>query len=409
MAFNMPQKVVKPGNIGKKVAGFFHPSSLKNFFLGLWYAIIDYFKSTYKTMWALCFVTAGTGLVFIYSATDHFASNRTFIMQIIACVLGFLGAIILSNFDYEYLGRIWFIVAGVCLFLVALTFIIGVGAEEREGDKSWLIIAGVSFQPSELMKIGFMLTFSHHIAKIIERGKINSLAQLILLAVHAMIPVGIIAAQGDMGSALIFLFMFIIVMVCAPIKWYYILGGFVGIGAMLPLLWNSMREFQRERIRAVYNPRPGDETTILWQQILSKTAIGSGGMSGQGYLKGAIAQSGRNSQAHNDFIFAVIGEEAGFIGCTVVILLLISIMLICLRVAFTSRDEMGKYICISYFAILASQTLLNIGMCIGVLPVIGITLPFFSAGGSSSMCMYFGIGLVISVFARRNEATLHFT
>ena len=119
-----------------------------------------------------------------------------------------------------------------------------------------------------------------------------------------------------------------------------------------------------------------------------------------------MVESGKNYADHNDFIFSVVGEELGFIGAVACLLLLLTIMILTLRAAYVSHDEMGKYICLGYFGMIATQTLLNVGMCVGVLPVIGITLPFFSAGGSSSMCMYFGLGLIVSVYMRRKETNM---
>lgn len=402
----MDSEVTAKNPFWEKVKYHFTPDGIKNNAAKMLYRAINYIKDTYKTYWLVCIATSIYGLLFVYSATLSFSSNRQIIMQCLACIIGYVGALILSTIDYEQLGNMWMLVAIGCLLLVGLTFVIGVSATDEADDKAWLRIAGVSFQPSELMKIGFMITFSYHLGKVTEAGKINSFPQLILLAMHAMIPVGLIVAQGDHGTAIIFLMMFIIIMVCSNVKWYYLLMGFVAIGAMLPIVWKIMPTFQKERIRAVYNPREGDETDWLWQQIISKTAIGSGGIKGQGLCKGPMTQGKVNPEAHNDFIFSVIGEECGFIGTTVCILLLLSIMILTLRVAFVAKDEMGKALCIGYFAIIATQSLMNIGMCIGVMPVIGIPLPFFSAGGSSSMCMYFGIGLVVSVYMRRNDTTL---
>jgi rod shape determining protein RodA len=395
------------------LAGFFTPQRLKMVGGGIAYGVVSYVKDTYKTMWTICITTSVFGLLMVYSATHSFNNQalgrRQLIMQCLACFLGYVGAIILSTLDYENLGEIWFVVGGICLFLLLLTFIVGSKATDNADDQSWLRFGSFSFQPAELAKIGLMITLPFHLSKVERAGKLNSLPHLLLVALHAFVPVGIIELQGDSGNAIIFLLAFIILMVCSGVKWYYLLAGMFALGAMLPIFWQSMHTFQRERIRAVYNPRPGDELDILWQQTMSKVAIGSGGIQGKGFMKGPMTQGQVNPEAHNDFIFAVIGEELGFIGTTLAILMLLGIMLLTLRIAFLSRDSMGRHVCVMYFAILASQTILNIGMCVGVLPVIGITLPFFSAGGSSSMCLYFGIGLVVSVYMRRNDATLHFT
>lgn len=411
MGFNFSQFKPDLKKVRKNVSTALTPQNLKNHGGNLLFFIKNYFSTTYKTLWIVSIITTVYGLMFVYSATQTFETNRQFTMQVIACVIGYAGALLLSTVDYQHLGELWCLVAGICLFLVALTFVPGIGysATEMADDQAWIKIAGVSFQPAELVKIGFIITFSYHLSKVVDSNKINSFTQLILLGLHAAVPVGLIAMQGDHGSAIIFLFMFIILIVCAGIKWYYILLGFVAIGAALPLVWMNMQSFQKNRIRAVYNPQPGDEIDILWQQNLSKTAIGSGGINGAGYMQGPISQSKINPEKHNDFIFSVIGEETGFIGSAFAILLLLALMILCIRVALISKDSMGRFMCIGYFSVIATQTVLNIGMCLGVLPVIGITLPFFSAGGSASMCMFFGLGLVAGVYMRRNDDVLQFS
>jgi len=373
-------------------------------------AIGNYCRSTYIPFWIVTIIASIYSCMLVYSATNAFGT-RTLYVQIIACVVGYIGAIIISLMDYERLGEIWYVVAGICLFLVGLTFIWGEsasGAFSTADDKAWLNIFGISFQPSELMKIGFLVTFSYHLSHTIKDGNLNSLPHLLLLLGHIGVPVLLIMEQGDHGTALMFMVMAVIIIFGCGIDWKYILFAALAVLAALPIIWNILPPFQRERIRAVYNPREGDEMNILYQQTMGRLAIGSGGLTGQGWLKGQMTQGELVPSDHNDFIFAVAAEEFGFIGATAVIVIEILIMVFTLYTALNARDNMGRFICLGFFGLIAAQTVFNLGMCLVVLPVIGITLPFFSAGGSSSMCLYFGFGLVLSVYMRKNESNMRF-
>ncbi|MBE6752893.1 MAG: rod shape-determining protein RodA [Ruminococcaceae bacterium] len=374
------------------------------------YAVVNYFKNTYKSMWLVIILASIMSCMMVYSAT-HSNGTRTTLVQAIACLVGYAGAVIISLMDYERLGELWWLVGGGCIFLVVLTFFVGVGASGEYSladDQAWLRIAGVSFQPSELMKIGFLITFPYHLSVVVRNKNLDSLPHLLALVGHIGFPVGLIILQGDHGTALMFLCMAMVIFIGSGISWKYLAIGFAGILAALPIVWKLMGTFQRERIRAVYNPREGDELGSLYQQTLGRLAVGSGGLTGQGWQQGRMIQSGLVPADHNDLIFTVACEEFGFVGGMVVMLLLVSIMLMSLRTAMHARDPMGRFICLGFFGLIATQTIFNIGMCLVVLPVIGITLPFFSAGGSSSMCLYLGFGLVLSVYMRQGETDMQF-
>lgn len=375
------------------------------------HAVASYVKNTYIAYWCVLLFSSVYSCLLVYSAT-YIYGTRTYMVQIIACIVGYLAAIVISLMDYERLGELWYFVAGVCLFLVGLTFIIGEGAQgefSTADDKAWLNIFGVSFQPSELMKIGFLVTFSYHLSNTIKNGNLNSLPHLMLLLAHIGFPTLLIVLQGDLGTALMFLVMSIVIIIGSGVDWKYLLFGALAAFAVMPLLWEHMGTTQRDRIRAVYNPHEGDEMGVLYQQTMGKLAIGSGGLTGQGWTQGRMTQAGLVPSDHNDFVFSVASEEFGFIGGSLVIILEVIIMIMTLHTAIHARDNMGRFICLGFFGLIAAQTVFNIGMCLSLLPVIGITLPFFSAGGSSSMCLYFGVGLVLSVYMRKNEANLKFT
>ena len=374
------------------------------------HAIVGYFKNTYKSLWLVVIACSVFSCMLVYSAT-HSYGNRTVLVQIAACAVGYIGAVIISLMDYERLGELWWLVAGGCVFLVVLTLFIGVGASGEYSladDQAWLRIGGISFQPSELMKIGFLITFPYHLSIVVRDKNLNSLPHLLMLLGHIAFPVGLIMLQGDHGTALMFLCMAMVIFIGSGIDWKYLAGGFVAVLAALPFVWQIMPTFQKDRIRAVYNPRPGDEMGSLYQQNLGRMAIGSGGLTGEGWLQGRMTQSGLVPADHNDLVFTVAAEEFGLVGAMLVIGLLVAIMIMSLRTALHARDTMGRFICLGFFGLIAAQTIFNLGMCLVVLPVIGITLPFYSAGGSSSMCLYLGFGLVLSVHMRRNETSMQF-
>ncbi len=367
--------------------------------------VYKYFKSTYIPLWITVLCASVFSCMLVYSTT-HTLGLRRIIVQATACIVGYIGAIILSTMDYERLGELWYLIAAVCVSLVLATFVFGVQGTELADDRAWLRIFGVSFQPSELMKIGFIITFSYHLSLTIKAGHINSIPHLLLVVAHGLVPIVLILAQGDTGNAMIFALMFAFMIFCSGVDWKYIALVVIVALCSLPFLWQNLPSFQKERIRAVYFTQEGDELDALYQQTIGRMALGSGGITGQGWMKGSLTQSGLIPEDYTDFIFTVAGEEFGLIGCTFILLIELSIIILSLRAAFSSRDHMGKFMCLGFAALIAMQTIFNIGMCLVVLPVIGITLPFMSAGGSSSMCLYFGFGLVLSVHMKRNEARL---
>lgn len=378
-------------------------SSIKNLFGNTLSAAINYVRTTYIALWALILMCTVYGCLLISSARS--VAVKT---QVMAAILGFGGAFIISLMDYHRLGQLWYLVGGICVFLVGLTFVIGqsaVGGNSVADDVAWLNIFGYSFQPSELMKIGFIVTFSYHLSYVVEKRTLNTISSVLLLGGHALIPVGLCVRQGDDGTGLMFVVMFLMMFFSSGLSWNFIALGLTAIVAMSPIFWQAMNENQKKRFSALYNPQEGDELDTLYQQTLGKVAIGNGGLTGEGHGTSTMIQSGLVPEDHNDFIFTVACEEFGFIGALVLIGLLVTVMLLSLYAAFKAMDTMGRFVCIGFFSMIATQTIFNIGMCVSVLPVIGITLPFFSAGGSSSMCLYFGVGLVQSVYMRTMEST----
>ena len=369
-------------------------------------SVTNYIKDTDKFFWIISLFTSVYGIVLVMSAT-HTSRNsvKQLTVQIGATIVGYIAALVISRMDYDMIARWWKAVAAVCIGLIVLTFFIGVGRQDdlRNDDKAWLMIFGMTFQPSELAKIGFIITFSHHISRLLENESLNEPLNIIFLCMHGAVPVGLVHLQGDDGSALVFLFIFIVMMFAAGIKLRYFAAAFASLVVILPVMWfYVMDEFQKKRILIIFNPELDPEVTGF-QQARAAIAIGSGKLFGQGIFNGSYTQNGMVPEDHNDFIFSVACEELGFFGAITVMVLLGAILVRIFMISNRSRDDLGKLMCMGFFAMIAFQSIANIGMCLSIAPVIGITLPFFSAGGSSTACLYLGIGLVLSVYMQSSS------
>ncbi len=362
--------------------------------------IRNFIKETDKLLLGLCFCASAFGILMVYSATrfkleeGQFIARDALVMGA-AVLVGIIIALIISAIDYEVVVKLWPFVAGVSLVLMLLLFFIGVGPNERSDAKTWIPLGPVYFQPSELLKIAFMITFSIHLDLL--KDRINKIKSLVLLGIHAVIPIALVAVSGDMGSAVVFVIMTVIMLYSAGLHWGYFASGAVLIAAVSPLVWlYGFSTIQRERFLALIYPDLYPD--IIYQQERGMNALGSGGFFGQGLFKGIYTQGGLVPERENDMIFTVIGEELGFAGCVAALLLLILIVIEILRVGRKSRDDSTRYMCAGLAAVILGQVIINIGMVLKLLPVIGITLPFFSAGGSSNLCLYIGIGLILSIY-----------
>lgn len=350
----------------------------------------------------LLLITAASifGVMMVHSATrwrlqDGELIYRDAIVMIIAAAVGIVLALVISAIDYELIMKLWPIIGLFCVGLMLITLFFGAAPESRPDAKSWLKFGSIYFQSSELVKIGYIITFSMHLE--LCKDNINSFKSIVLLGIHALVPIGLVVLTGDMGSALVFIFMTIAMLYFAGLHIGFFGGGGILAIAASPLVWMYVfDDYQRNRFLALF--RPDDFADESFQQRLGLNAIGSGGFFGQGYLKGTYTQSGLVPERENDFIFTAIGEETGFLGCLIALCLLFMICLKIIKIGKEARDFSSQLACYGVASMIASQVFINIGMCLMVLPVIGITLPFFSAGGTSTLCLYIGIGLVFSIY-----------
>lgn len=367
--------------------------------------IADYIRETDKVLLTLVFAASSYGCLAVMSATAYTGSMRQFFTQLVAMLGGMVIAVAISNIDYKTMQKYWFIVAAVGLIPVILTFFIGY-APEGTDDKAWLLLPGnISFQPAELLKICFIITYAAHLSKV--KATINKLKTLIPLLLHGGFPVVLIHFQGDDGTALVFAVIFACMLFVAGLKLRYFAIALIAVAIAAPFaFFLVLSEDQKARILYLFDLESNLQG-IGFQQWMGRIALANGGITGQGLFRGELTQAQGVPEGHNDFIFVSIGEELGLLGCLVVLILLTAICLRCVRIARLSPDESGMYIASGVFAMLFAQSVINIGMCTSVLPVIGITLPFFSAGGSSLLCLMCSMGVVLSVYKHRNSGTIY--
>lgn len=368
--------------------------------------IADYIRETDKQFFILCIAASLYGSLLVLSASRAIGQTRQFFVQLLGIAIGIIAAIIISNFDYKTFGKRWYIIAGLCIFLFVFTYFFGYTPSGTD-NKAWIELpGGMSLQPSEIIKVCFIITFAYHVYRL--GDNVSKLTNVLLLCVHGAVPILLVHfLQGDDGTALMFVGIFLFMMFAAGIKLrYFLITGGAALAAA-PFAWFFvLSDYQRSRILSIFNPA-ADIQGIGYQQYYGGISIGSGGLAGYGLFNGPSVQNGTVPKAYNDFIFTVAGEELGFLGCLAIILLISAICIRALRVSYMARDKMGSMICVGVFAMIAVQSMVNIGMCLSLLPVIGITLPFFSAGGTSVVALYLGVGLVLSVYMHKNKRVLY--
>ncbi len=369
-------------------------------------------KETDFLLYIACVLTSALGSLMVHSATRNDAIadgdfiSRECLIMIVATVAGVLACLFISYLDYDALVRLWPFAGGICLLLLLLLFPFGDGPSDRPDARCWLPIIQtdglvVNFQPSELAKIGFLITFTAHIEAV--KNNINSIKNIILLTMHALIPIAIIILTDDLGSATVFAFIFVGMMFISGVHLRYFAVAIGAIIAFVPLLWSKfLATFHKRRILAIYYPSALSEDVyekIIYQQQRGLNAIGSGGLLGDGLFKGTYTQSATGVPVNeSDMVFTVVGEEFGFIGAVLFLAVMVLIVARIMWIGKKSRNLSGSLICFGTAFMIGVQTIINIGMCLKLLPSIGITLPFMSAGGSSNLCIYFAIGMVMSVY-----------
>lgn len=341
----------------------------------------------------LTLVAAVFGIIMIYSATRSLNTNSNVIIQTGTFIIGVVAMVIISRIDYHIFGHIALPIFGACLALLVAVLI--VGSAGNWGARSWIRFGPIGIQPSEICKVGFAITFAKHLSMV--KHQLDRPITVVLLLAHVGVLLGLIMLQPDAGSAMVFCFMFVVVLFTAGISFRYIIPAGLGFAAFLPLAYMFLlSDYQKHRIQVFFNPDM-DRLGSGYNVIQSKIAVGSGQLFGKGFLKGTQNQFGFLPTKHTDFIFSVIAEELGFVGALLVILVLFIIIARCIKASQDANDSFGKYLCLGIAAMIIFHTFENIGMCIGLMPVTGIPLPFISYGGTSLLTNMIAIGIVLSV------------
>lgn len=399
-------------------------------------SIQRYWKRTDKTYLLLCILSSSFAVLALSSwaakqgsgfALDDVTGQivgigdyRRAVVQAGAAAIGLCVAVLLSNIDYRSLVKVWPVHVAVTWGMVLPTLFIRnvtvgpltIGYNAGDTDNySWYKLGGFTLQPTELAKISFILTFAMHLNNV--RGKINEPKELGKLLLHMLVPILIIHIQGDDGTAIIYGIIACCMMFSAGLSWKYIIGAISAAAAAVAVAFGFFSDkigkgYQWYRILAVIDPEnktgwaPSEAVwkNIIYQQQRGEIALGSGGIFGNGIFGGSYYSV---PNAHNDFVLSWIGNVTGFVGCCVVLGILFALVCKTFATGARSEDMLGSFICAGIGGALMAQIAVNVGMNLRVLPVIGVTLPFYSAGGSSVLMLYICVGLVLSVYMHNTK------
>ena len=351
----------------------------------------------------LCLVTAGFGCICVASATNaaKFDGNtRYIIIQLVAIAIGVFLYAVVSSVDLEFLAEHQFALVLFNVFLLLL--LIPFGTDNNTGNRSWLKfpLFPVMIQPAEICKITYIIIMGAVMAS--HQNRISSPVSVIHMVFHLMLLIGLnMVLSRDAGVSLIFVFIFIGMAFGGGVSLWWFALALGCIGLAVPILWPLLGQYQRERILVLIDPT-FDEMGIgaRYHSKINLQSLTGGGLTGQGLFNGNRTQGGNLFAQHTDYIFSSIGEELGFFGCVFVMLLELAIIARCVYVGMQCQDYMRRVVCYGAASALMFQVLINTGMCIGVMPVIGLTLPLISYGGSSVVTIFAMLGLVSGAHAR---------
>lgn len=363
-----------------------------------WKSVKRFIKEADMFLLSVCLICSIFGLLLILSATKSYSNTSRFIMvQGIGIILGVILFVLFSLIDIYDLSEYWKWILAFNILFIASTIFFGI---DVGGNRSWLEIPIIRMrvQPAEVVKITYILLLAKQMYA--QREHLSSIRSMLLLLGHLMIYVSLIwVSSSDMGMTIVYIFIFVCMAFTAGVRfWWFLIAGAACV-AVFPMLWDSLGYYQKMRILVVLDDTL-DPLGYGYQASRSKMAIGSGKLLGQGIFKGKQTQSGSLPAKQTDLIFSVAGEELGMIGAVAILVLLCIIIFRCLYIATKARNGMGALVCTGVAAMLIFQVFENIGMCVGLTPIIGITLPFFSYGGSSVMTMFAAMGLVSGVKMR---------
>jgi rod shape determining protein RodA len=347
----------------------------------------------------IAFLLIAIGTINIYSSThltEGGAGTPIYVKQIYWAAIGFVFLLAVVLFDYHLLLSLAYPLYGVSLALLLGVLLFG---RAISGSQRWITFASFSFQPSELVKIAMILTLAKFffLNERAEKYRIKDLAiPLALIAAPALL----IMKQPDLGTALLVLLLSFSIILFLGVDWKLLAASLGGLVTAFPFLWHLLKDYQKKRILIFIQPE-SDPLGAGYHILQSKIAVGSGSFFGKGFLKGTQGQLRFLPEQHTDFAFSVLAEEWGFVGAFTVVTLYLVLLLWSLNIARQAKDRFGLILALGVTAIFFWQSVINIGMVLGVVPVVGVPLPFISYGGSSILASLVGIGLLLNIHMRR--------
>lgn len=362
----------------------------------------DFFKKGDMFLLLLCLCVAGFGVICIASATsaEKFGSNFKYLaIQVVSIGLGVMMYALVSSIDLDFLSEHRGIMVAFNIFLL-LMLISPLGTDNNTGNRSWIDLKIISVQPAEICKITYIIINASIMAS--HQNRISHPVSIIHMVLHLGILVGLnLALSSDMGVSLIFVFIFIGMAFAGGVSLWWFALAIGSIAAAFPILWQFLGQYQRNRILILFDPTIDPQgINERYHSKINLQSLTGGGLTGQGLFKGNRTQGGALFAQHTDYIFSSMGEELGFIGCVVIMILELAIIARCIYVGIRCQDYMRRLVCYGAASALMFQLMINVGMCIGVMPVIGLTLPLISYGGSSVVTIFAMLGLVSGAYAR---------
>jgi rod shape determining protein RodA len=328
------------------------------------------------------------GLFVLYSASGQSLDRIT--SQLINIAIALVVMWLTANIPPQHLERI-----AVPVYIIGIVLLLGVATfgEVSHGARRWLSLGFTKIQPSEIMRIAVPLMLAWYFSK---RERSHRITDFAIAALLLLIPVALIVKQPDLGTALLISASGFFVLFLAGLSWKFLIGGFVAIGASMPFLWSMLHDYQRKRIEILIDPSQ-DPLGAGYHTIQATIALGSGGLTGKGWLNGTQAQLDFLPERTTDFIFAVFGEEFGMIGNLLLLTLFSLIIMRCIVIASQAKSTFTRLLAGSITLTFFTYAFVNIGMVSGILPVVGVPLPLISYGGTSMVTLLLGFGILMSI------------
>jgi len=354
------------------------------------------------TILLIAVLIAVLGILSIYSSTyqkEGHALNSIYQRQILWVILGLLLFSLTANFNYRRLWDVTYILYALTLVLLFLVFVLGIA---RQGAQRWLKFAGFNFQPSEIAKLALVIFLAKYFSRK-SADEVNLLAHkfgifraIFLPSLAVGVPAILIMEQPDLGSAAMVIFIFIIMLFLGGVRLKYVIMFIAMIILSVPFLWQTLRDYQRDRLLVFLNPNI-DPLGAGYTIIQSKIAIGSGSFFGKGFLGGTQSQLHFLPEAHTDFIFATFTEEWGLLGSSLLLFLYFLLIYRGIQIASRTHDYFGRSLALGVSLMLGIQIFVNIAMNLGFAPVVGVPLPLMSYGGSSVLITFISLGILANI------------